>query len=195
VAHLPGHHPDAVAITLGTAAIFVGDNLLPEITPMPSRTHFFHQVGGILGAAFPDVSQCFGLQAYLRTLKSLVRLGNTQPQFTVLPGHRLFTDGRWNEIDLAVRAVETLTHHRQRCAVILDSLGPDPQTAETTARRHFSADALEGLGICMAVNEIESHLEFLAECGDVVRVEADRWQWAGGYGFESAFDDLKAFRA
>ena len=46
--HVPGHSPDSLAILLGDEAVIVGDTVLPEITPIPSREEFFRDVSKIL---------------------------------------------------------------------------------------------------------------------------------------------------
>lgn len=46
--HAPGHSPDSLSVLLGSEAIIVGDTVLPEITPFPSREAFFEQAQPIL---------------------------------------------------------------------------------------------------------------------------------------------------
>jgi len=88
--HLPGHSPDALAIMIGGEVLIVGDTVLPEITPFPSREAFFDQVSEILAPEYTRAESIYGLRAYIRSLRKLEQIGRTVTDLLVLPGHRLF---------------------------------------------------------------------------------------------------------
>lgn len=80
----------------------------------------------------------------------------------------MFYHGRWGLIDPEGRSQEIIGHHIQRCASILEVLRDGPRTAEEIARAYYEPKLLKGFGIRMAENEIKSHLELLAYCGDII---------------------------
>jgi glyoxylase-like metal-dependent hydrolase (beta-lactamase superfamily II) len=41
VIHVPGHSPDAVALRIDDEVVLVGDTILPDITPHPTREEMF----------------------------------------------------------------------------------------------------------------------------------------------------------
>lgn len=187
--YLPGHSPDALSIFLGSEAVLLGDTILPEITPMPSRESFFKQVKRILdvddGSGIPP----YGLMTYLRSIKSLRNLSKNAPGILPLPGHRLFSHGSWNEFSLTERVDELLQHHLDRCGSILKILNEGPDTARGIAKKHFDEKLLEGFGIFMAENEILSHCELLALAGDVFS-EGDLFVSSGSENFQSLISSL-----
>jgi hypothetical protein len=188
--HVPGHSPDALAVLVGEEALLVGDTVLPEITPFPTREAFFHQVKGILPSGYPSVDSVFGLRAYIRSLRKLDGIGERFPDALVLPAHRLFYNCRWNEINLRTRIAEIIDHHTLRCAEILKILKDGPKTAKEIAVEHFSDSSLEGVGMFMAENEILSHCELLEAAGDV-RIAKDGGFFASGtQGFEPLIQAL-----
>jgi glyoxylase-like metal-dependent hydrolase (beta-lactamase superfamily II) len=165
--HLPGHSPDALGYQIGSEALIVGDTLLADITPHPSQEAFYPLIQPLLPPGFPALSGWYGLQAYILSLKRLALLGRGFPRMRVLPAHRLFYNDRWGIIELGARSEEIIEHHLQRCASILEVLMTGPQTAEEIARAYYEPKLLKGFGIKMAENEIKSHLELLAHCGDI----------------------------
>jgi glyoxylase-like metal-dependent hydrolase (beta-lactamase superfamily II) len=167
VHHLPGHSPDALAYQIGSEALIVGDTLLADITPHPSQEAFYLFIQPLLPPEFPPLSGCYGLRAYILSLKRLAIMGREFPRMRVLQAHRLFYNERWGIIELAKRSEEIIEHHLQRCASILEVLKVGPQTAEEIARAYYEPKLLKGFGIRMAENEIKSHLELLAHCGDI----------------------------
>ena len=173
VHHLPGHSPDAIAVMVGEEAILVGDILLPEITPHPSRESFYLKTGCILESLYGRADQIYGLRAYIRSLKKLRDIGARLPDILVLPGHRVHFHGRWNGLSLRERAEELIEHHVQRCADFLKILETGPKTAREIALTYFAPRLLQGPGIFMAINEVLSHCELLGTGGDVT-VEGDR---------------------
>ena len=189
--HLPGHSPDALVFLLGEEVLLVGDTLLPEISPHPTRQSDFGQVAHVFGPAYPCGDSIYGLRAYLRSLKKLERIGTRMDHLIVLPGHRLFYNHRWNEMAVNERVRELLTHHVERCASILESLKQGPKTARELAVAYFEPSLLKGAGIIMAENEILSHFELLQACGDVIPSDDGRFEATGTSTFESAIDALE----
>jgi hypothetical protein len=132
----------------------------------------------------PD--QIFGLGRYIKSLKKLGEIAGEYPDLLVLPAHRCYFKGRWNSLQLAQRVGELLEHHVQRCAAIIEILQTGPKTATEVAREHFEERLLEGFGSMMADNEIVSHCEFLAACGDVVVVDQNQYGATGTNNFETS---------
>jgi glyoxylase-like metal-dependent hydrolase (beta-lactamase superfamily II) len=188
--HVPGHSPDALALLVGEEAILVGDTVLPDITPFPTREAFFHQVRGILPPEYSSPDSVYGLRAYIRSLKKLESIGERFPDALVLPAHRLFHNRQWNEIDLRTRITEIIDHHILRCTEILKILKGGPKTAREIAIEHFSATSLEGVGMFMAENEILSHSELLGVAGDIRLAEAERFVVTGSENIESTIQSL-----
>ena len=183
--HLPGHCPDALAFQIGDEALIVGDTLLPGITPHPTQEAFYQETRDILPPPFNGSPSVYGLRAYLRSLKKLQVLGRQFPRMIVLPAHRFYYNDHWGVIDLAQRSEEIIEHHRQRGLAIRVLLQDGPLTGEAIARALFEPKLLKGFGFRMAVNEVRSHLELLAHCGDVY-LTAEGTAAATG---KTAFDD------
>jgi glyoxylase-like metal-dependent hydrolase (beta-lactamase superfamily II) len=190
VHHVPGHSPDSLALSVGGEILIVGDTLLPDITPWPSQEGLFREVQGILRPEYPSAESVYGLRAYIRSLKKLAALGNGMKELLVLPSHRLFYDGEWKDMNLATRVHELIAHHQERCAAILKILGSGPKTARDIARVHFEERLLKGYGMLMAENEIISHCELMAACGDVLMREDGQMEATGAQGFELMIRDL-----
>jgi glyoxylase-like metal-dependent hydrolase (beta-lactamase superfamily II) len=184
--HLPGHSPDSLALLIDKEAILVGDIVLPEITPHPSQEAFFKITEKVLT---PQAQTFYGLKAYLRSLKRLKEIGQAHPHLLVLPGHRLFYNNQWHEIDLRVRVAEVIAHHIQRSGDILAILKDGPRTPEEVARRHFDPKLLKGFGINLAVSEILSHAEFLLSSRDILRQEDGSLLALGSHHFEKMIRD------
>ncbi len=169
--HVPGHSPDALAVQVGEEAILVGDTVLPEITPFPSREASFDQLRGILGPQDTVAHSVFGLRAYIASLGKLMRIGRDLPGALVLPAHRLFGSGEWSPVGLAERAEEIVAHHGNRCAEMLQIVKQGPKTAREIAVEYFPPRSLQGMGMHMGENEAHSHCELLLAAGDVARHE------------------------
>jgi glyoxylase-like metal-dependent hydrolase (beta-lactamase superfamily II) len=189
--HLPGHSPDALAFLLGDEVLLVGDTLLPDISPHPTRQSYFDQVSRIFGPEYPHGDSIYGLRTYLRSVKKLKMIGTRMDQLIVLPAHRLFYNHRWNEIVLSKRVHDLLGHHVTRCATILESLKQGAKTARELAAACFDAPLLKGSGIVMAENEILSHCELLQTSGDVVSCNEGRFEATGTSTFESVIQELE----
>jgi glyoxylase-like metal-dependent hydrolase (beta-lactamase superfamily II) len=190
--HLPGHSPDCIAVLLGHEAIIVGDVLLPDISPWPTRQALFAEVAEIVKPEYTDPEAIFGLQRYIKSLKKLLNVGRQYPEILVLPAHRSYYNNRWNGVQLADRASELIQHHSERCAAILDILDSRPKTAEEVASEHFEAKLLEGFGSLMAANEVISHCEMLVECGDVAAYGGNQYERTGKSNFRDYIDSLKS---
>ncbi len=182
--HLPGHSPDCVAVLLGDEAIVVGDIVLPDITPWPTREASFNEIADVVKPHYTQAGRIFGLDRYIKSLKALAAIAAGHPDLLVLPAHRFYYQGRWNGIRLAERVNELLAHHLQRCAAILEILKSGPQTADAIAREHFEERLLVGFGSIMAANEIVSHCELLVACGDMVAVNENKYSATGTRKFE-----------
>lgn len=189
--HLPGHSPDCLAVRLGEEAIIVGDIILPDISPWPTRKSLFDEVAAILKPDYTDAAAIFGLGRYIRSLKELIKIAAENPGLLVLPAHRFYYNGRWNPVDLEHRASELLEHHIQRCGAIIDILGNGAKTAEEIAAAHFEERLLDGFGSIMAANEIESHCELLIDSGDVAPVNGKAYAVTGSMQFETDIRNLE----
>ena len=189
--HLPGHSPDCLAVLLGTEVVIVGDIVLPEISPWPTREAMFDEVAEVIYPRYSQAEAVFGLQRYLKTLKKLEQIGRQYPDILVLPAHRLYYSGRWNGIRLLDRVGQLIRHHIDRCSAIIEILGPKPMKGKEIAREHFEEKLLEGFGSLMAVNEIVSHCELLIKSGDVVAVENNRYSVTGSTYFKRYIQNLE----
>jgi glyoxylase-like metal-dependent hydrolase (beta-lactamase superfamily II) len=190
--HLPGHSPDCLAILVDKEAIIVGDIVLPDISPWPTKKVLFQEVADVIKPEYQDAATIFGLPCYIKSLKKIVQIVRKFPGLLVLPAHRLYYNGRWNPIDLESRAKELQEHHIQRCAAIIEILSSGPKTAEKIARTHFETRLLEGFGNLMATNEIISHCELLIESGDVIADNGSTYTATGSTQFENYIENLKA---
>ena len=188
--HTPGHSPDSVAIVVNDEAIIVGDTVLPDITPIPSREDFFEGVREILKPHISHAQSVYGLRAYITSLKQLREIGAKTPDLLVLPAHRLFYNNHWNEINLKARIDELIEHHIERCADVLRILKQGPKTAKDITVEHFEEPLLKGFGIMMAENEIISHCELLIAFQDMVVEKDGRFAASGSSNFESAIPSL-----
>jgi glyoxylase-like metal-dependent hydrolase (beta-lactamase superfamily II) len=173
--HLPGHSPDCLAVLLGKEAIIVGDIVLPDISPWPTREALFDEVSEVIKPHYVESEAIFGLGRYIKSLKKLAEIARRYPELLVLPSHRLFYNGQWNGIHLAGRVDELIQHHRQRCSAIIEILRSGPKTADEIAQKHFDTKLLEGFGSLMAANEIISHCELLIKSGDLAAVDDNKY--------------------
>jgi glyoxylase-like metal-dependent hydrolase (beta-lactamase superfamily II) len=184
--HLAGHSPDCLAVKIGDEAIIVGDIILPDISPWPTREAMFEEVAEVIKPDYAEPHAVFGLTRYIKSLKKLGQIADRYPDILVLPAHRLYYNDQWNGIQLAHRVNELLDHHIQRCGAIIEILsnGSGPQAAEEIAREHFEERLLEGFGSFMAANEIISHCELLTSSGDIVSTGDNTYSTTGSTNFE-----------
>ena len=190
--HLPGHSPDCLAVLLGDEAIIVGDILLPDISPWPTREAMYDEVAKVIQPYYRERQAVFGLQRYIKSLKKLGEIAEQHPNLRVLPAHRIFYNGQWNGVRLAERVDELIQHHADRCAAILAILNAGAKTPDEIAREHFEESLLEGFGSMMAANEIISHCELLIESGDVALTGENKYVTTGSTGFERHIQELKS---
>ena len=101
--HLPGHSPDSLAVMLNDEALIVGDVVLPDITPWPTRLEQYEEVSGILAPLYPHAGSLFGLKRYLASLHKLLNIAEQFPDIAVFPAHRLYYREQWNLIRLEER--------------------------------------------------------------------------------------------
>jgi len=188
--HLPGHSPDSLAIQLGDEAIIMGDIVLPDISPWPTREALFDEVAGVVGREYENPGDIFGLQRYIKSLLFLAGLARSKAGLQGFPAHRLFYKGKWSNLDTAARTGELIDHHVQRCGAIVDILADGPRTAAEIARNHFAPELLKGFGRLMAENEIDSHCELLVASGDVAAVGDHRYESNGSTLFENYIESL-----
>jgi len=190
--HLAGHSPDCLAVLLGDEAIIVGDIVLPDISPWPTRQASFAEVAEIIKPGYTEPEAIFGLQRYIKSLKKLKEIAIQYPEIIVLPAHRLYHDNHWNGVHLDSRVNELLEHHIERCAAILEILSSRPKTAEETAQAHFDEKLLEGFGSLMAANEVISHCELLIASGDVTTIEGNKFVATGKTDFKNYIESLRS---
>jgi hypothetical protein len=172
--------------------VLVGDTVLPEITPWPSQEALYDPVREILNPPYGPAHTIYGLRAYLRSLAKLKEMGNGAGDLIVLPSHRLFYGGRWNDLDLVKRADELTAHHIQRCGDILKILEGEPMTDREIALAYFDKPLLKGFGVFMAEREVLSHCELLGACGDVVTGPDGKHTATGEMNFESLIRSIAA---
>jgi len=188
--HFPGHSPDAIAVFLSDEAVIVGDTVLPDITPIPTREDLYNQLEEVLKPEYSRAEDLYGLKTYIISLKRLKETREKNPELVVHHAHRLFYNGRWNDMELKTRVDELIGHHIERCADILRILQHGPKNAREIARDHFEPNLLEGLGIHMAENEILSHCELLEHSNDVKRLDNGQFENTGQKAFEGMIHAL-----
>ena len=166
--HTPGHSPDSLCILLEKEILFSGDHVLPDITPHPSLAAYFENCRQVLPVDYADQNSVFGLINYIKSLQKIKSLPPAWIRAT-FPAHRLFYNGKFNVIhDLRQRADDIIQFHIQRCNDILNILNAGICNVSEISVEYFEPSLLKGVGgKFLAQNEILSHLEVLAECGDV----------------------------
>ncbi len=166
--YTPGHAVDEICVSMD-GVVFSGDHILPQITPHPTikRTHP-EAVLHTLPAEHRDPGAHYGLESYIRSLGKTLQLERSA---TVLPAHRLYYHGRFNVRNLR-RAREIVRHHVRRLDGVMESLDGGADTPEKLTADLFPPRKLTGGGFFAAVSEVVSHLELLADTGDV-RVSQD----------------------
>jgi glyoxylase-like metal-dependent hydrolase (beta-lactamase superfamily II) len=185
VFHTPGHCPDSVVLVVDGEAMLVGDTVLPEITPHPTLESHFAIMKPALPEKFEEAQELFGLRAYIRSLKLLRAVAAATDRILVLPSHRLYSQDKWNHLDLSDRIDEIVQHHIDRCRDILRIIDTEPKTPQEIAAEYFQPSLLKGYGIHLAINEIKSHCELMAISRDVVLSEDGKVSSTGGDNFRS----------
>lgn len=183
--HLPGHSPDCLAVMIGHEVLIVGDVILPDITPWPTRLELYEDVADVLKPYYPQADELFGLKRYLQSLKKLLTIADEYPDILVLPAHRFYYQDRWNTLELKKRLNELIEHHIQRCGAIIEIVAGQAMHADEIARLHFKESLLKGPGKLMAANEIISHAELMMACGDLQEVKPHHYLATGSSNVES----------
>ncbi|MBI2916490.1 MAG: MBL fold metallo-hydrolase [Chloroflexi bacterium] len=182
--YTPGHAMDGLC-TLLDGVMFSGDHILPDITPHPSCCAYYEHFRPSLPPTFRNENQCFGLRTYL---KSVRKVGSLDHDYLVLPAHRLFRKGRW-WLHGRERAGQILDHHLHRLSHIA-RLATNPDSLFGITRRLFNPSLLTGWGFFSGYTELLSHVEFLAETGDVEYVEKETVRWRGTTNYQDAIRQL-----
>lgn len=182
--HTPGHSPDALTVVVDNEALLPGDTILPDITPHPTQERFYNLTKTILPEKYAKAQQIYGLQAYLRSIKEIKKLGGKFPGLLLLPGHRLFFEDRWQFVELESRVQDLFEHHIERCESIKRALKDGPRTAEEIAQKCFEQRLLEGYAMNLAINEVLSHLELMERSGDVVATSNMKFATKNSANFE-----------
>ena len=186
VIYAPGHSPDELCLTLD-GVVFTGDHVLPEITPHPTtKASYSDHVMRDIPAAFSNPSSAYGLEVYMRSLKTIFDLGEER---AVLPAHRLFNRGKFNFVTV-VRAGEVISHHGSRMAQILQRLTDRPTGLEEVTRGVFEQRKLTGGNLFMALSEVVSHVELLQDIGDVEFTEESELRRTGSERFRHFVREL-----
>ena len=163
VIYAPGHSPDELCLAFD-GVVFTGDHVLPEITPHPTtKATYRNHVREGIPSEHQDASGSFGLERYMRSLKTILDLG---PEYSILPAHRLYNRNKFNLTGVE-RAEEIIRHHTRRMAQILQRIGDKPTGLESITRSIFERGKLIGGNLYMALSEMVAHLELLFDVGDL----------------------------
>ena len=186
VIYAPGHSPDELCLALD-GVVFTGDHVLPEITPHPTmKAAYSDHVMGDIPAAFSEPSSAYGLEAYMRSLETILRLGE---ELAVLPAHRLFNRGQFNFVSVT-RAGEVIDHHGRRMAQILRRVSDRPAGLEDVTRGVFERRKLAGGNLFMALSEVVAHVETLQDFGDIEFTEDAKLRRTGSETYRQFVRDL-----
>ena len=162
--YTPGHSPDELCVTLD-GIVFTGDHVLPEITPHPTtKAAFANHVLQSIPSGFEDSSKSYGLEMYMRSLKTVLELGLNMPPSCLRIACSTAvasTSSRRN------RAQEVIEHHSERMDRILRRIGSQPASLESVTRAEFSHRKLQDGNLFMALSEVVAHVELLQDVGDL----------------------------
>ena len=183
--YAPGHAIDELCIALD-GVVFTGDHILPQISPHPT---FIQAFPAALQRALPPEHQRpeehYGLLCYMRSLGKMLALGIDT---TVLPAHRLYNHDQLHLRNLH-RAREIVRHHVKRLERSLEAIDEGADTVEAITGKIFPARKLSGGGMVAAMSEVVSHLELLANAGDIQVSEDSMVRRTGTRGF---YQEVKA---
>ena len=186
VVHAPGHSPDELCLTLD-GVVFTGDHILPEITPHPTTKAAFKEgVRQNVPAEYREASASFGLERYMRSLRSVMELG---PSLSMLPAHRLYNRNRFNFLTLH-RAEEIIRHHARRLGQVLQRAADEPTTLEQVTRGIFQRGKLIGGNLFMAMSEVVAHVELLQDVGDLELTRDRRLRKTGSANYRQLVHEL-----
>ena len=188
VIYAPGHSPDELCLAFD-GVVFTGDHVLPEITPHPTMkaTYRDHVKEGI-PEEYRDASGSFGLERYMRSLKTILDLG---PEYSILPAHRLYNRNKFNLTGVE-RAEEVIRHHARRMAQILQRISNKPTGLESITRAIFERGKLIGGNLYMALSEMVAHVELLFDLGDLELNEDRQLVRTGHENYRQFIDELTA---
>ena len=186
--YTPGHSIDQICIAMN-GAVFTGDHILPQITPHPTiKRTYPDQILDAMPSGLQDRDEHYGLACYLKSLGKTLRL---DVRTTVFPAHRLFNDGRFNMRNLQ-RAREIVRHHVKRLERIVELINQGADTPVKVTAGLFPARKLMGGGFFAAVSEVVSHLELLADIGDIRVFQNGRIQTTGTDTFHARIEAMMA---
>ena len=187
--YTPGHAVDEICISLD-GVVFTGDHILPQISPHPTYKQAYPtELVGVIPEEYADSSDCYGLESYLRSLGKVLRLDYYT---TVFPAHRLYTHDRFHIRNLR-RAQDIVRHHVRRLERVMGIMGEGADTVGKVTEKLFPARKLSGGGFFAAVPEVVSHLELLADVGDVIVGEDGAVRRSGTDSFYAAIEEMTSF--
>ena len=161
--YAPGHAIDELCIYLN-GAVFTGDHILPQISPHPTfKQAYPAAILGAIPAEYQDMGEHYGLACYLKSLGKVLGLDIYS---TVFPAHRLFNHNRFNIRNLR-RAQDIVRHHVRRLDRLMEVIDEGANTPAKVTEKLFPPRKLTGGGFFAAVSEVVSHLELLADTGDI----------------------------
>ena len=189
--YTPGHSPDELCIQFDNF-MFTGDHVLPQITPHPSVARSHSSFRTDLPAPYRADNEIYGLKVMLR---SLLRVAALDEGHAVLPAHRAYYRGRFNLVGLE-RATEIVEHHVSRCQDLINILKQWPCDLVSLTRDHFSHRELTDSNFFLALTEVMSHVELLADAGDVAVIgdlgAGGTVRWNGTENFPKFIEGLGA---
>ncbi len=187
--YTPGHAVDEISISMD-GVVFTGDHILPQISPHPTYKQAYPEaVRDAVPGEYRDSGECYGLACYLKSLGKVLALDYYT---TVFPAHRLYTHGRFHIRNLR-RAQDIVRHHVRRLERIMVIMGEGADTVSKITEKLFPARKLSGGGFFAAVPEVVSHLELLADTGDVLVDEDARVRRSGTHNFYSAIEEMTSY--
>ncbi len=169
----PGHSPDAICTILEDEVVFTGDTVLATITPHPSLMLEYLVNRRILPSQYAIDNTSYGLMVYIRSLNEIKN--SCKEVDLLLPGHRLYEKGRINLLKPVERAEEIIRFHKERCANILGIMREKVMGLEEISIELFPSRLRAGFGRFLSQREVMSHLELMAECGDITWVDKNNF--------------------
>ena len=161
--YTPGHAIDELCISLN-GVIFTGDHILPQITPHPTFKQTYPEaILHTIPAEYQESGEHYGLACYLKSLGKVLGLDHYT---TVFPAHRLYNHNRFHIRNLQ-RAQDIVRHHVRRLDRVMEVIGEGADSPGKVAEKLFPPRKLTGNGFIAAVSEVVSHLEILADMGDI----------------------------
>jgi glyoxylase-like metal-dependent hydrolase (beta-lactamase superfamily II) len=186
--YTPGHAVDELCISLN-GAVFTGDHVLPQITPHPTfKQTYPESILGTIPAEHRERGEHYGLACYLKSLGKVLGLDH---HTTVFPAHRLFNHNRFHILNLR-RAQDIVRHHVRRLERVIEVMEEGADTPAKVTEKLFPPRKLTGGGFFAAMSEVVSHLEVLADMGDIQVSKDGRLRRNGTDNFHSAIQAMTA---